>query len=49
MTQYKDKVAKRKVELEEEAKSKQTVGIDTRYKDGRPVDHMLVGLRLIPE
>ena len=34
MTQYKDKVAKRKVELEEEAKSKQTVSIDTRYKDG---------------
>jgi|TARA_R100001129_G_scaffold179631_1_gene156623 hypothetical protein len=34
MTEYTDKVEKRKLELEEEAKSKQTVGIDTRYKDG---------------
>ena len=34
MTQYEEKVANRKQELEEEAKSKQTVGIDTRYKDG---------------
>ena len=34
MTEYTDKVEKRKLELEEEAKSKQTVCIDTRYKDG---------------
>ena len=34
MTEYTDQVEKRKLELEEEIKSKQTIGIDTRYKDG---------------
>tara|TARA_R100001510_G_scaffold20182_1_gene17609 strand:- start:50 stop:322 length:273 start_codon:yes stop_codon:yes gene_type:complete len=34
VTQYKDKVEARKLQLEEEAKSRQTVAIDTRYKNG---------------
>ena len=34
MTQYKDKVIERKLQLAAEAKSRQTVAIDTRYKDG---------------
>ncbi len=35
MTQYKDKVIARKLQLEEEAKDKQVIGIDTRIKDGK--------------
>lgn len=35
MTQYKDKVIARKLQLEEEAKDKQVIGIDTRFKDGK--------------
>ena len=35
MTQYKDKVIARKLQLEEEAKDKQVTGIDTRIKDGK--------------
>ena len=35
MTQYKDKVEARKLQLEEEAKDKQVIGIDTRIKDGK--------------
>jgi hypothetical protein len=34
MTQYDEKVQARKLQLEEEAKSRQTLAIDTRYKDG---------------
>ena len=35
MTQYKDKVIARKLQLEEEAKDNQVIGIDTRIKDGK--------------
>ena len=35
MTQYKDKVIARKLQLEEEAKDNQVVGIDTRIKNGK--------------
>ena len=35
MTQYKDKVIPRKLQLEEEAKDNQVIGIDTRIKDGK--------------
>ena len=35
MTQYKDKVEARKLQLEEEAKANQVIAIDTRYKDGK--------------
>ena len=35
VTQYKEKVEARKQQLEEEAKAKQVIAIDTRYKDGK--------------
>ena len=35
MTQYKDKVIARQLQLEEEAKDNQVIGIDTRIKDGK--------------
>lgn len=35
MTQYKDKVIARKLQLEEEAKDNQVIGIDTRIKNGK--------------
>lgn len=35
MTQYDEKVEARKQQLEEEAKAKQVIAIDTRYKDGK--------------
>ena len=35
MTQYKDKVIARKLQLEEEAKDTQGIGIDTRIKEGK--------------
>ena len=35
MTQYKDKVIARKLQLEEESKDNQVIGIDTRIKDGK--------------
>lgn len=35
VTQYKDKVIARKLQLEEEAKDNQVIGIDTRIKDGK--------------
>ncbi len=35
MTQYKDKVISRKLQLEEEAKDNQVIGIDTRIKNGK--------------
>ena len=35
MTQYKEKVIARKLQLEEEAKDNQVIGIDTRIKDGK--------------
>ena len=35
MTQYDEKVQARKLQLEEEAKAKQVIAIDTRYKDGK--------------
>ena len=35
MTQYDEKVQARKLQLEEEAKDKQVIGIDTRIKDGK--------------
>ena len=35
VTQYKDKVIPRKLQLEEEAKDNQVIGIDTRIKDGK--------------
>ena len=35
VTQYKDKVISRKLQLEEEAKDNQVIGIDTRIKNGK--------------
>ena len=35
MTQYKDEVIARKLQLEEEAKDQQVIGIDTRIKNGK--------------
>jgi len=35
VTQYKDKVIARKLQLEEEAKDNQVIGIDTRIKNGK--------------
>ena len=35
MTQYDEKVQARKLQLEEEAKDNQVIGIDTRIKDGK--------------
>ena len=35
MTQYKDKVIARKLQLEEEAKDNQVIGIDTSIKEGK--------------
>ena len=41
MTQYDEKVQARKLQLEEEAKAKQVIAIDTRYKDGKWTEQII--------
>ena len=41
MTQYKDKVMARKLQLEEEAKANQVIAIDTRFKDGKWTEQII--------